>query len=66
LAWLLRRHQDVIPIPGTSSLTRLQENSRSVDVQLDEQECQRVEDAFPHGAVQGERYAPEMMKIINS
>jgi aryl-alcohol dehydrogenase-like predicted oxidoreductase len=66
LAWLLRRHQDVIPIPGTSSLTRLQENSRSVDVQLDEQDCQRIEDAFPHGAAQGERYAPEMMKIINS
>jgi aryl-alcohol dehydrogenase-like predicted oxidoreductase len=66
LAWLLGRHQNVIPIPGTSSLTRLEENIRSVDVQLDDQDCQRIENAFPHGAVQGERYAPEMMKIINS
>jgi aryl-alcohol dehydrogenase-like predicted oxidoreductase len=66
LAWLLRRHRDVIPIPGTSSVTRLEENARAVDVQLDEDEFKKIEDAFPHGAVQGERYSPDMMKIINS
>jgi aryl-alcohol dehydrogenase-like predicted oxidoreductase len=66
LGWLLRRHQDVVPIPGTSSMARLEENIRAVDVQLDEQDFSQVEGAFPHGAVQGERYAPEMMKIINS
>jgi len=66
LAWLLRNSQNVIPIPGTSSKARLEENARVVDVQLDEQDFKSIEDAFPHGAVQGERYAPEMMKIINS
>src|SRR5205823_6593345 len=29
LAWLLLRHHDVIPIPGTSSLARLEENIRA-------------------------------------
>jgi aryl-alcohol dehydrogenase-like predicted oxidoreductase len=66
LAWILRRHQDVVPIPGTSSIARLEENARAVDVQLDEQDFKRIEGAFPHGAAQGERYAPEMMRIINS
>jgi len=66
LAWLLRRHRDVIPIPGTSSVTRLEENARAVDVQLEEDELKKIEDAFPRGAVQGERYSPDMMKIINS
>jgi len=33
---------------------------------LDEGDLRRIEDAFPHSAVQGERYAPEMMRIINS
>jgi aryl-alcohol dehydrogenase-like predicted oxidoreductase len=28
LAWMLHRHNDVIPIPGTSSLARLEENIR--------------------------------------
>ena len=35
LEWLLRRHQDVVPIPGTSSITRLEENAHAVDVHLD-------------------------------
>lgn len=65
LAWLLRRHQDVIPIPGTSSVTRLEENIRAVDIPLNEQELQRLEHALPKGSVVGERYAPAMMKIIN-
>jgi aryl-alcohol dehydrogenase-like predicted oxidoreductase len=66
LTWILRQHQDVVPIPGTSSVARLEENAHAVDVELDEQDVQRIDDAFSHGAVLGERYAPEMMKIINS
>jgi aryl-alcohol dehydrogenase-like predicted oxidoreductase len=66
LAWILRRHGDVVPIPGTSSISRLEENARAVDLQLDEHEFKPIEDTIPHGAVQGERYAPEMMRIINS
>jgi aryl-alcohol dehydrogenase-like predicted oxidoreductase len=65
LAWLLRRHRDVIPIPGTSSVPRLEENARAVDVSLTEQDLGHIEDAFPQAAVVGERYAPAMMKIIN-
>ena len=66
LAWLLRRHADVVPIPGTSSIVRLDENVRSVEIPLEEGDFRRIEHAFPRGAVQGERYAPEMMGIINS
>jgi aryl-alcohol dehydrogenase-like predicted oxidoreductase len=65
LAWLLRRHEDVIPIPGTSSIARLEENARSADVDLSEQDLDRIEHALPKGSVEGERYAPAMMKIIN-
>jgi aryl-alcohol dehydrogenase-like predicted oxidoreductase len=65
LAWLLRRHQDVVPIPGTSSIARLEENIRAADVQLSEQDLNRIEDTVPKGSVEGERYAPAMMKIVN-
>ncbi|MBA3556507.1 MAG: aldo/keto reductase, partial [Gemmatimonadales bacterium] len=34
LAWLIRRHDDVIPIPGTSSVSRLEENAGSAEVRL--------------------------------
>jgi len=65
LAWLLLRHQEVIPIPGTSSLARLEENIRAADVVLSEEDLNRIEHTLPKGSASGERYAPAMMKIVN-
>jgi aryl-alcohol dehydrogenase-like predicted oxidoreductase len=65
LAWLLNRHQNVIPIPGTSSTARLEENIRAADIRLSEEDVCRIEQAFPKGSIAGERYAPAMMEIIN-
>jgi aryl-alcohol dehydrogenase-like predicted oxidoreductase len=65
LAWLLRRQKDVVPIPGTSSITRLEENIRSADLSLSEQDLNRIELALPKGSAAGERYAPAMMKNLN-
>ena len=65
LAWLLRPQPDVIPIPGTSSTARLEENCRAADVALSEQDLRRIQDALPKGSAAGDRYAPEMMKSLN-
>lgn len=65
LAWLLHRHQDVIPIPGTSKIDRLEENIRAANLDLSQQDLNRIEQALPRGAAVGERYAPEMMKVLN-
>ena len=64
LAWILSRHADVVPIPGTSSIQRLEENAAAVDIQLSEAELARLEQAAPQGA-QGERYNEQMIKLIN-
>jgi aryl-alcohol dehydrogenase-like predicted oxidoreductase len=55
----------VVPIPGTSSLARLEENVRAAEITLSEQDLNRIEHALAKGAVAGERYAPTMMKIVN-
>jgi aryl-alcohol dehydrogenase-like predicted oxidoreductase len=65
LGWLLRRHSDVVPIPGTSSIARLEENARAADLVLSEQDLARLEAALPKGAAVGERYVPAMMNIVN-
>jgi aryl-alcohol dehydrogenase-like predicted oxidoreductase len=65
LAWLVRRHGDVIPIPGTSSTARLEENVRAVDLQLKDEDLYRIENVLPKGAAVGQRYAPAAMKIVN-
>jgi aryl-alcohol dehydrogenase-like predicted oxidoreductase len=65
LAWLIRRHHDVIPIPGTSSITRLEENVAAVDVRVTEEDLDRIERAAPRGAAAGERYNPEMLELTD-
>lgn len=65
LAWLLHSSDDVIPIPGTSNITRLEENIRAVAIQLSDEDVHEIEAELPRGSVSGERYAPAMMEMIN-
>lgn len=65
LAWLLHRSEDVIPIPGTSSMSRLEENIQAAVIELSDEEAHAIEDALPKGSVAGERYPPALMEIIN-
>jgi aryl-alcohol dehydrogenase-like predicted oxidoreductase len=65
LAWVLAQGEDVIPIPGTSSSQRLEENVRSVDIVLTAEDLGRLDRAAPKGAVAGDRYEPGMMRLIN-
>lgn len=45
LAWLLRRSPVVLPIPGTSSVAHLEENTAAAGIQLTDAEFQALEDA---------------------
>ena len=62
LAWVLSRGEDVVPIPGTRSEARLAENIAASSVSLSPQELAAIEEAFPKGAVTGERY-PDMSTV---
>ena len=64
LAWVLSRGKDVIPIPGTSSVSRLEENTGSVDVRLTPAEVDRLERASPKGAAVGARYDSQGMQLL--
>ena len=65
LAWVLAQGDDIVPIPGTKRRKYLEENLRSLDVQLTPSDLQRIEAAFPNGAVTGDRYAERTMQMIN-
>jgi aryl-alcohol dehydrogenase-like predicted oxidoreductase len=62
LAWVLSRGEDVVPIPGTKRRRYLEQNAEAADVELSEDELERLEEAFPQGAAAGERY-PDMSSI---
>jgi aryl-alcohol dehydrogenase-like predicted oxidoreductase len=65
LAWLLTRYDNVIPIPGTSSLKRLEENAAAADVELSKAELERIEQIAPRGAASGARYEPAGAGLLN-
>ena len=65
LAWLLAQGEDIVPIPGTSSTARLEENAGAVDVHLTAADLEAIDAIAPQGAASGQRYAPGMMEMVN-
>ena len=65
LAWLLNRRDDVVPIPGTSSKERLEENVAATDIELSDEELDKIEQIAPRGAVSGQRYDPASLTFTN-
>jgi aryl-alcohol dehydrogenase-like predicted oxidoreductase len=64
LAWVLAQGQDMIPIPGTKRLRYLEENMGALQVNLTESDRKKIAERLAHIPVVGERYAPEMMTLI--
>jgi aryl-alcohol dehydrogenase-like predicted oxidoreductase len=56
LAWLLHRAPHILPIPGTTSITHLEENVGALSVKLDAQTMQRLEHLINTHTVSGPRY----------
>jgi aryl-alcohol dehydrogenase-like predicted oxidoreductase len=65
LAWLLSAHDDVVPIPGTSNLSRLEENVAAADIRLDRDDLDSIERASPREAVAGKRYNPQSLALVD-
>ena len=64
LAWLLAQGPDVIPIPGTKRLPRLEENLGALKVKLSADEVKHIADAIPAGAAAGTRYPEPQMRSV--
>jgi aryl-alcohol dehydrogenase-like predicted oxidoreductase len=56
LAWLLAQGDDVVAIPGTRYVQRLDENVGAMDVKLTPAEVEEVSAAVPKGSASGTRY----------
>jgi aryl-alcohol dehydrogenase-like predicted oxidoreductase len=65
LAWVLSRGADIVPIPGTKRVRYLEENARSLEVSLTDDDLAKIEAAFPHGAAAGTRYPEASMPAVN-
>jgi aryl-alcohol dehydrogenase-like predicted oxidoreductase len=64
LAWLLACGPDILPIPGTKRLERLDENLAALSLRLTPAEVERMSQTVPVGAAAGLRYPEGAMKAV--
>ena len=64
LAWVLAQGDHIVPIPGTRSIPRLEENVAAIDLVLSPQELVQLDDVVPREAVAGLRYTEAGMRTV--
>jgi aryl-alcohol dehydrogenase-like predicted oxidoreductase len=62
LAWVLSRGDDVVPIPGTKRVRYVEENAGALELKLTPEQVAQLDGLASKTA--GQRYAPEMMKLV--
>lgn len=63
LAWLLAQSPNIVPIPGTTKLARLEENLGALKIELTAADLSEIERAAALIEVQGDRY-PEHLEAM--
>jgi aryl-alcohol dehydrogenase-like predicted oxidoreductase len=61
LAWLLAQGTDIVPIPGTKRVTRVEENAGADDIELSAEQLDRLDKLTP---VAGDHHSEEQMRLI--
>ncbi len=64
IAWLLAQKPWIVPIPGTTKISRLEENMAAADVVLSTQELTNIESVIGDITVQGARYPQQMQDRV--
>src|ERR1700688_1976106 len=63
LAWLLAQKPWIVPIPGTTKLSRLDENNGSLAIKLTSDDLREIDSAASKITVQGDRYPERVLRM---
>ena len=64
LAWLLAQKPWIVPIPGTTKVTRLEENLGAASLTLSTSSIREIEDAATAVKVHGARYPEHLQRLV--
>ena len=64
LAWLLGKSANIVPIPGTRRITRLDENVAALKIILTSAERKQLDEVMPSGVVAGTRYPEGALRAL--
>lgn len=65
LAWVLARSENILTIPGTTKIGRLEENAASLEIELTKDELSAIDSVAPPGVASGGRYSEQGMRSID-
>jgi aryl-alcohol dehydrogenase-like predicted oxidoreductase len=65
LAWILHQGRDMVPIPGTTKVPRLEENVAAAAIALTPEDLAAIEAAVPEAAVEGARYDEIGLRMLS-
>lgn len=66
LAWVLYQGDNILPLFGTTKMSRLKENIEASEINLTADELNYLDQTFPEGSFAGTRYAgPQMGIVVN-
>ena len=65
LAWLLRKGEDIVPIPGTKRRTYLQENVAAAALRLNLAQMQALDEALAPEKISGPRYGEAHRAMVD-
>jgi aryl-alcohol dehydrogenase-like predicted oxidoreductase len=64
LAWLLAQKPWIVPIPGTTKVSRLEENLWAVNINLSADDLREIDSAASKIKVEGARYPEHLQKMV--
>ena len=64
IAWVMNQGDDILPMLGTTKVSRLKEYIGAIEIKLSADELKKLSDTFPEGSFAGERYDENQMKIV--
>jgi aryl-alcohol dehydrogenase-like predicted oxidoreductase len=65
LAWLLARDPWIVPIPGTTKVSRLEENNGAADLELTKQDLAEIDATAAKITILGARYPEALQAAVN-
>lgn len=63
LAWLLAQGPDIIPIPGTKSMAKMDENAAAATLKLSDEEVHNIRALAERTEIKGERYPAAQVSL---
>lgn len=66
LAWILAEHPDFVPIPGTRTIERLEENAKAAEITLKDEDVKALRAIVEAAEVQGDRIPGQFAHLMAS